>query len=187
MVRSPLRRARPAWFFASCFVALVSGACGDDKPPPSRWDSASSARPTTGAAPTTPPAKPAAAEPPAAEGGAFNKFFPADGVEGTKRTFSQEKTGFAEAKLQKDGKDLAVLSIADTSTNPDARDKFKAATEKVKGHPVMTVGKNQTTVLVNDRFQVKVSSQTLDDAARRAWLERFDFAGLEKLAAAGGK
>lgn len=175
MTRPTSPRPRLAWLAAALLAAASSAACGKDEP--SRWDAAASAR--TAAPP------PGAA--PAAEGGSFNRFFPPDGAEGAKRVFTQEKTGYAEAKLQQDGKDVATVSIADTTTNPEARDKFKAATEQVKGHPVMAVGKNQTTVLVKDRFQVKVSSPTLDDPARRAWLERFDFAGLEKLAAAGGK
>jgi hypothetical protein len=174
MMRTPFAPpARLASLAAPFFALVLACACGNDKP--SRWDAAASATPAApapGAAPT--------------DGGAFNRYFPAE-AGGVKRVFTQEKTGFAEAKLQKDGGDLATVSVADTNANPEARDKFKTATEQLKGHPVMTVGKNQTTVLVKDRFQVKVSSPTLDDAARREWLGRFDFAGLESLAASGGK
>ena len=42
----------------------------------------------------------------------------------------------------------------------------------------MTVGKNQSTVLVKNRFQIKVSSQTLDHEARKAILATFDLKGL---------
>nr|MCU0685472.1 hypothetical protein [Polyangiaceae bacterium] len=176
MVRSPVCPRRAARFVGpalALFVMFVA-ACGEDKKP-SRWDGASSAR----------PAAPASGAPPAAEGGAFNRFFPAEGAEGTKRIFTQEKTGYAEAKLQKDGKDLATLSISDTNANPEARAKFESSSENLRGHRLMTVGKNQTTVLVKDRFQIKVSSPSLDDPARREWLGRFDFAGLERLAAGG--
>ncbi|HEU4537302.1 MAG TPA: hypothetical protein VFS00_24450, partial [Polyangiaceae bacterium] len=101
MVRSTARLRRSARLFwpAAALLVLFGGACGEDKKS-SRWDAASSAR----------PAAPASGAP-AAEGGAFNRFFPADGAEGTKRVFTQEKSGYAEAKLQKDGKDLATLSI----------------------------------------------------------------------------
>ncbi|MEO7097069.1 MAG: hypothetical protein ABI175_27665, partial [Polyangiales bacterium] len=44
-------------------------------------------------------------------GSAFNKFFPADDTDGMKRVYTQEKEGFAEAKLQKDGKDVGILSV----------------------------------------------------------------------------
>jgi hypothetical protein len=143
-------------------------ACKD---PPSRWDQAASARPA--AAPSgAPEVKP---------GSAFNTFFPADGVDGTSRVFSQEKAGFAEAKLKKDGKDLAVLSISDTASDPEAKSKFGSATEKLDGAPLVTVGKNQSAVLVKDRYQVKVSSQTLDAEARKAWLGRFNLNGIAGL------
>jgi hypothetical protein len=114
-------------------------------------------------------------------GSAFNKFFPADGAEGMKRVYTQEKEGFAEAKLQQDGKDVATLSISDTLNNADAKTKFASATDKVSTYPYMTVGKNQSTALVADRYQVKVSSQTLDEPTRKAWLSRFDLAGLSSL------
>ena len=52
-------------------------------------------------------------------GGDFNKFFP-EGSAGYARVFSQEKKGFAEAKLNKGGKNVAVLSISDTSSLPAA-------------------------------------------------------------------
>jgi hypothetical protein len=42
------------------------------------------------------------------------------------------------------------------------------------------VGKNQSSVLVNKRFQVKVSSKTLGPDARKAVLGSFDLAGLAK-------
>jgi hypothetical protein len=201
MVRSPLRLALPLWLSASLFAVLASGCCGkDEKKPPSRWDTPA-AKPTTetgdvekadpkpgptAKATTTATADPPKALTPPVEGGAFNKFFPPESG-GAKRTFTQEKNGYAEAKLQQDGKDVAVLSISDTNMNLMAKDRFKTVTEKVRGYPVATVGKNQTSALVGDRFQVKVSSQTLDDAARREWLGRFDLSGLEKLAGAAPK
>src|SRR6056297_2232333 len=49
----------------------------------------------------------------ATQGGEFNKFFPtAD--DNYERVFTKEKKGFAEAKLKKDGKELAMLAVFDT-------------------------------------------------------------------------
>lgn len=150
-------------------LALSSSALGC-KEPPSRWDTAATS--TVARSADAPPVK---------EAGSFNKFFPADGVEGMKRIYTQEKTGFAEAKLQKDGKDVAVLSISDASGDAEALKKFEGATDKVQGYPLVTVGKNQSSLLVKGRYQVKVSSQQLDADARKAWLEKFNLSGLSSL------
>jgi hypothetical protein len=154
------------------FAALALGGCKEEKKS-TRWDQAASAAPTA-------PATAAPTEKPK-EGGAFNKFFPADGTDGAKRVFSQEKDGFAEAKLTKDGKELAVLSISDIKATPDAKDKFAKATEKLDAYPLVTVGKNQSAILVKDHWQVKVSSTTLDGDARKTWLSKFDLKGLSAL------
>lgn len=164
-----MTRARKNASFALVMaLGLALGGCSKE---PTRWDTASSAK----------PAAIASDAPPVKAGGSFNPFFPADGVEGMKRVFSQEKAGFVEAKLSKDGKQLAVLTISDTTTEPDAKKKFENSTDKVKGYPLVLVGKNQSALLVKDRYQVKVSSTELDADARKAWLERFDLAGLAGL------
>lgn len=149
-------------------VALA--ACSKDE---KRWaDAAAAAQSAT-------PIVTASAPPQA--GGALNKFFLPDKTDGYDRTFTQEKDGFAEAKLKKDGKEVAVASIADTRTNDDAKKKFDGVTEKVGRFPVVKVGNNQSSVLVADRYQVKISSQTLDHDARKALLAKFDLDGLSKL------
>jgi len=150
------------------FIGLLLAACSKDEPKSTRWEDAAA---TLASAPA-----PVASTGPVIEGGKLNAAFPADGVDGYKRVFTQEKDGFAEAKLQKDGKDVATLSIADTNANADpaAKGKFADAKEKLGEWPMTTVGKNQTTVLVKDRYQVKVSSQTLDHDARKKILEKFD-------------
>lgn len=152
---------------ALSFAAASSVGC---KEPPTRWDTAATS--TVARAPDAPPVK---------EAGSFNKFFPEDGVEGMKRIYTQEKTGFAEAKLQKDGKDVAVLSISDASGDTEALKKFEGAEGKIQGYPLVTVGKNQSALLVKGRYQVKVSSQQLDADARKAWLEKFNLSGLSSL------
>src|SRR5207253_3992862 len=85
-------------------AALLASPLGCSKEAPTRWDdaAASSAR-TPAAAPSTKP------EDMPVEGGALNKFFPKE-ENGESRVFTQEKIGFAEAKLKKDGKELATLS-----------------------------------------------------------------------------
>jgi hypothetical protein len=154
-------------FLVLAFVgtALFASAC---KKEPTRWDEAATATVPGAAAPKI-------------EGKKFNAFFPADGVDGYTRIFTQEKDGFVEAKLNKDGGEAATLSISDANGDDGVKSKFASATDKVAGQPLVTVGKNQSAVLVHDRFQVKVSSQKLDADARKALLGKFDLDGLGKL------
>lgn len=149
-------------------LGFVFATC---KKEPTRWDEAASAK-----APTVAPQAPALKA-----GSAFNALFPADGTDGYKRVFTQEKPGFAECKLQKDGQDVATLSINDLAADPMGPKKFAGATESVNGSPLVTVGKNQSALLVNNRFQVKVSSQTLDAAARKPIFSKFNLAGFAGL------
>jgi hypothetical protein len=115
-------------------------------------------------------------------GGTFNKYFPPDG-KGFDRVYTQEKKGFAEAKLKKDGKEVAVISISDTVNNPSAVAKFKLSQDKVSGYPAVSQGGTATAVLVNERYQVKVLSRdpSFTEADRKAWLAKFDLNGLAKL------
>jgi hypothetical protein len=115
-------------------------------------------------------------------GGSFNKFFPATQA-GYARVYTQEKKGFAEAKLKKDGKDVAMLSISDVASNPIAAAKYKQSTQQIAGYPAVNQGKTATSVLVGDRYQVKVLSRSPDftDSDRVAWLEKFNLNGLARL------
>ena len=61
------------------------------------------------------------------------------------------------------------------------KSKFASATDKVGASPLVTVGKNQSAALVGGKYQVKVSSQTLDADARKGLLAKFDLGGLSKL------
>ncbi|MBT9311905.1 hypothetical protein [Leptothoe kymatousa] len=114
-------------------------------------------------------------------GSAFNKFFP--NANGYERVYTQEKDGFAEAKLKQDGNTLAMMSVSDTISNPSATNKYQNSERSLAGYPLAEVGKTATSLLVADRLQVKVLSR--DDAFtatdREAWLEKFDLAGLAKL------
>ena len=115
-------------------------------------------------------------------GGSFNRFFPPSGG-GYERVYTQEKKGFAEAKLKQDGKVLAMLAISDISNNPAAANKFQDSKTTIKGFPAVEQGATATAVLVNNRYQVKVLSRDPDFTAsdRQAWLAKFDLDGLAKL------
>lgn len=118
----------------------------------------------------------------ATQGSNFNRFFP--GTQGGfERVFTQEKKGFAEAKLKKDGEDVAMLSISDTASTPSATAKFQNSTKQIGGYPAVDIGRNQTAVLVNNRYQVKVQSRDLSFTAsdRQAWLRKFNLTGLSRL------
>jgi hypothetical protein len=115
-------------------------------------------------------------------GSSFNKFFPKSGG-GFDRIYTQEKKGFAEAKLKKNGKDVAVISVSDLKNNLAAATKFGSSTEKISGYPAVQQGTTGTAVLVGDRYQVKALSRdasfTKDD--RADWLSKFDLNGLARL------
>jgi hypothetical protein len=115
-------------------------------------------------------------------GGEFNQFFPTAPA-GYERVYTQEKQGFAEAKLKQDGQDLAMLSVSDTATNPDAVTKFRESDQTIAGYPAAQIGSTATAILVGDRLQVKVQSRadTFTTADREAWLQQFDLNGLESL------
>ena len=121
----------------------------------------------------------------ATQGSNFNRFFPATQA-GFERVYTQEKKGFAEAKLKNGGKDVAVLSISDTQgvtggANPAA--KFQNSKQTIAGFPAVTQGKNSTAILVGDRYQVKISSRDPSFTAsdREAWLQKFNLKGLTRL------
>lgn len=115
-------------------------------------------------------------------GGEFNKFFPKDQAD-YNVLYTQEKEGFAQAKLNLQGVEVATLSISDTANNRSALEKFQQSDEEIGGYPAVAVGDLGTAVLVADRFQVQVRSKdasfTVDD--RQAWIEQFDLAGLAAL------
>lgn len=113
-------------------------------------------------------------------GGQFNKFFPTNSGS-YKSVFAQEKTGFAQAKLQNAGKDVATLSISDLASNPTAAKKYQTSTKQVAGYPAVGVGKTQSAILVGNRYQVTVQSPTLTPSDREAWLQKFNLSGLAQL------
>ncbi|MBP0001644.1 MAG: hypothetical protein J7641_22090 [Cyanobacteria bacterium SID2] len=128
------------------------------------------------------PAEGGAVSQAAVSGSEFNKFFPPDG-DGYERIYTQEKDGFAEAKLKKDGQDIAMLAISDTISVPAAAQKFVNSDRNIAGYPAITQGTTQTAVLVADRFQVKVISRSPDftEVDRETWIQKFDLQGLAQL------
>ncbi|MEB3359130.1 MAG: hypothetical protein VKK04_20555 [Synechococcales bacterium] len=121
----------------------------------------------------------------AEKGGTFNQFFP--GSQGSYEVVpAQEKQGFAEYKLKRDGETLAMLAISDTLSLPAAAAKYEGATEAIAGYPAVNQGDTATSLLVNGRYQVKVLSRSpsFTQADREAWLQKFDLLGLAQLDAA---
>jgi hypothetical protein len=118
----------------------------------------------------------------ATQGAEFNKFFP-PAEDGYQRVFTQEKKGFAEAKLKKDGKDVAMLAISDTSSIPTTAATYSNSTKKIAGYPAREIGNTQTAILVDNRYQVKVISRDPSFTAsdREAWLQKFNLSGLSRL------
>ncbi len=154
-------------------VVLLFSACSSKEP--SKY--AQVQKDTTGRSAPVAVAKNAEA------GGDFNQFFP-QGSAGYARVFSQEKKGFAEAKLNKGGKNVAVLSISDTSSLPAAAKKYEKSISKLNNYPLLDEPALKSTgVLVNNRFQVKVASRdpsfTAED--RQLWLQKFNLGGLSTL------
>lgn len=118
----------------------------------------------------------------AVSGSEFNRFFPQ--VEAPwDIVFKQEKTGFAQASLQKDGREVAVLSVSDTKNNPDAAEKFKDAQKMLAGMPIADVGEQGTAILVNDRFQVQVRSMDplIGPQEREEWLTKFNLQAIGRI------
>lgn len=158
--------------FCLCLVLLL-GACSNT---PSPYDQVQ--KDTTGFGAEK------AVEKTATQGAKFNQFFP-DQVSGYEVVPSQEKKGFAEYKVKKDGKTVAMLSVNDTISNSAAAAKFDSATDKIAGYPAVQVGSTMTSILVNGRYQVKVLSRdpSFTPEDRALWLQKFDLGGLSRLEA----
>jgi hypothetical protein len=167
-------------------ILLLVTACGQTQPP-SRWDKAqqeSTQKPGKAKQTTTDQSTADNQNLPkkAVAGGKLNKFFPSSSG-GFDRVFAQEKSGFSEAKLNKGGKNVAMLSINDIAGNPTAGAKFKQSTKQIGGYPAVSQGANITAVLVANRYQVKVQSRDPSFTAsdREDWLSKFNLSGLAKV------
>ena len=116
-------------------------------------------------------------------GSEFNKFFPEQsGV--YDMVAKQEKQGFAEYSLRRGGEEIAQLSVTDLRSNPAAAEKFQTPDMMVEDFPAKNDGSKGTTLLVKQRFQVKVRSPggQLNESDRVKWLKAFDLDGIAGLA-----
>ncbi len=152
-------------------LSLVVGSCAEQAP--SRYDQVQQETSQKG---TTAVAKEAV------NGSKLNRYFPKSGS-GYSVVPAQEKKGFAEHKLNRGGKTVAVLSINDTISTPTAASKYKQSTKKISGYPTVEQGSTITGVLVGDRFQVKAQSRdaSFTPQDRTAWIKKFDLNGLSTL------
>ena len=164
------------WILGAAFLVIAAagagcGSCGKD-------EKSTTEPPSTPSPVTVQLAPPGASAQPPMPSGALTKFFPKDGDGGFKRVISGEKEGYVEAKLEKDGKEVAIVSITDAERLAYTKARFDGATEHLGEVPVVKVGDTQSLALVKQRFQVKVFSHTLDHEARKAILASFDLKGL---------
>ena len=185
MVRGQLVTRRLTVLLGLAVAVIISGCEGTKAP--DRWEAADQA--TREGAPVSEAGTSANSQALPAdksgvlEGSEFNKFFP-EVTSPWDIVFKQEKPGFAQASLQRDGTETAVLSISDTRNNAAAADKYKAATDKVDGYPYMPSGSLGSGILVANRFQVQVRSapdKGLSESERKEWLKKVDLIGLEAL------
>jgi hypothetical protein len=128
---------------------------------------------------TTPPPPPPVE---VVDGSSFNKFFPKSEGE-FEVVFTQEKDGFAQAKLKKGGNELATLTVSDVVKNADAITDYASSTKKIANYPAVAKGSLGTAVLVENRFQVQVRSKdkAFSEADREQWLQKFDLATMAKI------
>jgi hypothetical protein len=165
---NPVSALRPRWTLLLLALTVAAGCYRE----PTRWDEVQH---------KTRRNVPAVSKD-ALPGAVFNKMFPkpADDVD---IVYTQEKTGFAQAKLVKKGQDVATLSIFDTVSNPEAADKYNNTEETFEGYPIIEIGNNGTGLLVGQRYQVQIRSTDANFSKfdREDWLKKFDLANLAKL------
>ena len=153
--------------------ALLVG-CGED-PDYDRWEDAQEQSSADGAVAVQNAGT-------ATDAGEFNTFFP-EQYGDFDMVPRQETGGTAIWDVKKDEEVMVTLSVTDLATNPRALKKYEDPEFEIDGHPAVTQGSKTTAILVNDRYQVKASSKsdafTAED--RKAWLEKFDLAGLAAL------
>lgn len=168
---------RTILFAALALASTLAVGCKKDAPPSSSssTEKPDSAAPVFTVAINTPDAGAGLATGPTST---LKNYFPQDGAGGYTRVIRAGKDGYAEATLEKDGKEVAVLSISDAERMAYVKAKFESATDKVDGAPLLTVGKDLSMVLVKERFQIKVLSKTLDAEGRKAIIATFDLKGL---------
>jgi hypothetical protein len=159
-----------AWLTVGVLLGVAAGGCR--KAEPDRWAEAQKKSSESGVAVSEE----------SVAGAEFNRFFP-EVEKPWDIVFKQEKTGFAQASLQSEGREMALLSVSDTKNNPSARDKYRNAAETLAGLPRAEIDANTTGVLAGDRYQVQIRS--LDPAfgpqEREQWLAKFNLEAIGRI------
>lgn len=116
------------------------------------------------------------------KGQKLNDVFPKDQA-GYDVVFTSEKAGYSQATLKHEGQDVAQLSVTDLLEDEESKAKYAQSTDKVGGYPAVARGSQGTAILVADRYQVQVRSQSdaFNEAARKEWLAKFDLNRLASL------
>lgn len=177
-------RCQAAGLITLTAAAFLSGCFNSSPPPPAPTTPPPGQTVTLPSQPAVPSGPPIAA--PTGKvvgGGKFNKLFPSDEA-GYNVVYTQEKPGFAQAFLNKNGKKVAVLSVSDIAANPEAINKYASATKKIAGYSAVGVGNNGTAVLVGNRFQVQVRTEpgaAFTPQDRETWISKFKLAELAKM------
>ena len=160
-----------AIFFLLSLV-LTTPACSTQESP-SRFDAAQQESTNSGGIAVTEDA---------VKGGQLNRYFPQDEKD-YEIIYTQEKRGFAQAKLKQNGEEMALMSISDVANNPTATKKFQDSQDTLGNYPLVNQGSKATAVLVNNRYQVKIVARndTFDATRRQQWLKKFDLNPLAEL------
>lgn len=153
-------------------LAVAVMLVGCQEKPPNRWEKAEKESEKS----------PEAVSDEAVAGGEFNRFFP-QVKSPWDIVYKQEKSGFSQASLKQDGREVAILSVSDTKNNPEAKEKFQGSGESIGGSPAVMIGEQGTAVLVNDRFQVQVRSMdpSFGPDERKEWLAKFDLDSIGRI------
>jgi hypothetical protein len=172
MLKNMLKIRYIATIFLVLTLFLMTPACTSDQPP-SRFDTAQQESTASGSTAVTKEA---------VRGGELNRYFPKN-QNGYQVVYTQEKRGFAQAKLKQNGQEMALMSISDVANNPTATKKFQDSQQTLRNYPVVNQGSKATAVLVNNRYQVKIVSrnETFDENSRQEWLKKFDLKTLAEL------
>lgn len=165
-----IRHLLAIFFLLSLF--LTTPACSTQESS-SRFDAAQQESTTSGGIAVTEEA---------VKGGQLNRYFPQN-EKGYDVIYTQEKRGFAQAKLKQNGEEMALMSISDVANNPTATKKFQDSQETLGNYPLVNQGSQATAVLVNHRYQVKIVSRNdrFDNDSRQKWLKKFDLKTLAEL------
>ena len=159
---------------------LACSGCEKEEAPPAKWSVDRSAKPKI---PPTSPAgdvKAPVATPEVVKGSALNGVFLPKDYEGLNRVFTTEKEGFAQAEYKKGDEAMFTLSVTDLKDQPDLSAKYANVQDTLEGHPYMKRCKGGSMVLVNGRFQVKLTSKRMDEPTRKDHLSRLNFSALPK-------